>query len=293
MSSMMQRRRMLIASAIAGSAVDVTTVPISYTGNMTDEIVTMGDGKQYRLLTLTSSGTLTIAQPVVAGIWLCGGGANGARGYTNYGGRGGSGGFIGSLTQYAIQGMIPLTAIIGAATAQTSIADTGTILSADGAYASDTLPYPTSYGASGGGGAGGNSNRSGLAGTGETTYPFGDTVYFSGKPHCAGGGGGAFRDESGSETEKAKGGNGGSNGSNGKSGQAASTGGSASASTGGLLGGGNGGNDPVFSGSNGKPGTFYGAGGGGGPGRDTGGKAAGSGYQGVIYVRIPLNQKSA
>lgn len=284
---------MLIAAATAGGSIDVTTLPITYTGNMTDKIVTMGDGKQYRLLTLTSSGTLTIAQPVVADIWICGGGANGLRGQRNYGGRGGSGGFIGSLTQYTIQGMIPLTAIIGAATAQTSIADTGTILSADGAYASDTSPSPTSYGASGGGGAGGSSNRSGLAGTGETTYPFGDTVYFDGKPHCAGGGGGAFRDESGSETENAKGGDGGSNGSNGKSGQAASTGGSTSASTGGLLGGGNGGKNPVFSGSNGNPGTFYGAGGGGGSGSDTGGKAAGAGYQGVIYARIPLDQKAA
>lgn len=293
MSSMMQRRRMLIASAIAGSGIDVTTLPITYTGNMTDEIVTMGDGKQYRLLTLTSSGTLTIAQPVVADIWLCGGGANGVRGYKNYGGRGGSGGFIESLVKYTIPGAVPLVATIGAATAQTALAGESPILSANGAYPSDSYPYPTSYGASGGGGAGGNSNRSGLAGTGETTYPFGDTVYFNGKPHCAGGGGGAFRDESGSETERAKGGDGGSNGSNGKPGRAASTGGSASASTGGLLGGGDGGSDPVTSGSNGKPGTFYGAGGGGGPGRDTGGKAAGSGYQGVIYVRIPLDQRAA
>lgn len=293
MSSMMQRRRMLIASATAGGNIDVTTLPITYTGNMTDEIVTMGDGKQYRLLTLTSSGTLSIEQPVIADIWLCGGGANGERGQRNRGGRGGSGGFIESLVKHTIPGMIPLVATIGAATAQTALAGESPILSANGAYPSDTLPYPTSYGASGGGGAGGKSNRSGLAGTGETTYPFGDTVYFDGKPHCAGGGGGAFRDESGSETEQAKGGDGGSNGSNGKSGRAASTGGSASESTGGLLGGGNGGGNPVFSGAKGKPGTYYGAGGGGGPGLDTGGKAAGSGYQGVIYVRIPLNQSAA
>ena len=293
MSSMMQRRRMLIAAATAGGSIDVTTLPITYTGNMTDEIVTMGDGKQYRLLTLTSSGTLTIAQPVVADIWLCGGGAPGERGQRSSGGRGGSGGFIGSLVKYTIPGMIPLVATIGAATAQTALAGESPILSANGAYLSYTLPPPTSYGASGGGGAGGNSIRSGLAGTGETTYPFGDTVYFAGKPHCAGGGGGAFRDESGDETEEAKGGNGGSNGSSGKSGQSASTSGNATASDGGLLGGGDGGGNPVFSGAKGKPGTFYGAGGGGGPGSDTGGKASGSGYQGVIYARIPLDQKAS
>ena len=58
MSYWMAVRRRLAAAALAG--IDVAALAITYTGNMTDEIVTMGGGNQYRRLTLTSSGTLTI-----------------------------------------------------------------------------------------------------------------------------------------------------------------------------------------------------------------------------------------
>ena len=78
MSYWMAVRRRLAAAALA--AIDIAALTISYTGNMIDNIVTMGDGRQYRLLTLTSSGTLSIAAEVKADVWLCGGGANGMAG---------------------------------------------------------------------------------------------------------------------------------------------------------------------------------------------------------------------
>lgn len=264
MSSMMQRRRMLIASAIAGSGVDVTTVPISYTGNMTDEIVTMGDGKQYRLLTLTSSGTLTIAQPVVADIWLCGGGANGEYGC----GAGGGGGFVNSALSKIISNV---TAIVGGATGTSSFGD---IVSANGATGPD--------GGSGGGAEGRGYDR--YSGAGVTTYPFGDTTYFKGKPHSAGGGGGSY-DRGSTENS---GGFGGSNGSAGGNGRGAGANGGA----GGVYGGGKG-RTPY---SSGYDASFYGSGGGGGYykyGDDPEESPGGAGYQGVIYVRIPLDQRAA
>ena len=61
---------------------------IGYTGDYTDQAdVVMGDGKTYRLLTITGSGTLTLDKSVKADVWLCAGG-NGGR----YGGRHGGGG---------------------------------------------------------------------------------------------------------------------------------------------------------------------------------------------------------
>ena len=49
MSYWMAVRRRLAAAALA--AIDIAALTISYTGNMIDNIVTMGDGRQYRLLT--------------------------------------------------------------------------------------------------------------------------------------------------------------------------------------------------------------------------------------------------
>ena len=268
MSSMMQRRRMLIAAATAGGSIDVTTLPITYTGNMTDEIVTIGDGKQYLLLTLTRSGTLTIAQPVVADIWLCGGGANGIGASSSGGGAGGGGGFVGSIYKTKIGTTV--SCVVGAAKGSSSF---GSIVSANGAKGPN--------GGSGGGAAG--SSYKTYSGAGVTTYPFGDTTYFKSKPHSAGGGGGAY-DRGSTENS---GGYGGSNGGEGGNGQGDGTNGGA----GGLYGGGPGGSRGV----NGRDGYYYGSGGGGGgffSSYDMYG-AGGAGYQGVIYVRIPLDQRAA
>lgn len=292
MSYWMAVRRRLAAAALA--AIDIAALAIAYTGNMTDEIVTMGDGRQYRLLTLTSSGTLTIPTEVKADVWLCGGGANGMAAWTGgpTGGYGGSGGFI---TQALNQTIKNITSVVGAAAGNSSI--TGDIsLSALCGNSPDMYnPNTTAiYGASGGGGRGTyywDSNQPGLKGAGVSTYPFGDTTYFSGKPHSAGGGGGTCSHYTSSGNEYVgAGGNGGTNGGDGGIGLTAGSHGS-SGGTGGALGGGTGASR--YLGSKGTNATFYGSGGGGGSVRDdeddvSSTYPATSGYQGVIYVRIPL-----
>lgn len=296
MSYWMAVRRRLAAAALA--AVDVSALAIAYTGNMTDEIVTMGDGKQYRLLTLTSSGTLSIPAKVKADVWLCGGGANGGNAWTGgpKGGYGGGGGFI---TQAISQVIANITAVVGAAAGNSSIIGDISLSAACGITinANSSPDATTVVGASGGGGRGTyywDSDQPGLKGAGVTTYPFGDTTYFSGKPHCAGGGGGTCSHYASGNWYVGAGGNGGTNGSDGGIGLTAGSSGS-SGGTGGALGGGTG--SSRYLGNKGTNATFYGSGGGGGSVRDDeddvsstyGGTA---GYQGVIYVRIPLKPQT-
>lgn len=261
MSYWMAVRRRLAAIALAG--IDIAKIAINYTGNMTDEIVTMGDGNLYRLLTLTSSGTLSIEKEVKADIWLCGGGANGR---TISSISGGGGGYVNSALSQMIQAE---TAVVGAASGASSF---GSIVSANGA---------SDENGGSGGGQGGYLSYVGT-GAGVTTYPFGDTAYFNGKPHCAGGGGGRFINSSnGTDVE---GGAGGSNGSNGSS-----TG--SGYMSGGLLGGGKGGNPGSSYSVDGNAATFYGSGGGGGGySRNKGWPNGGAGYQGVIYIRMLIKQ---
>ena len=298
MSYWMSVRRRLAAAALA--AVDVSALAIAYTGNMTDEIVTMGDGKQYRLLTLISSGTLSIAQEVKADVWLCGGGAKGGNALTGgpKGGYGGGGGFI---TQALSQVIANITAVVGAAAGNSSIIGDISLSAACGITinANSSPDTTTVAGASGGGGRGTyywDSSQPGLKGAGVTTYPFGDTTYFSGKPHCAGGGGGTCSHYTSSgKAYVGAGGNGGTNGGDGGIGLTAGSYGS-SGGTGGALGGGTG--SSRYLENKGTNATFYGSGGGGGSVRDDEDGASSTyggtaGYQGVIYVRIPLNQKAA
>lgn len=285
MSYWMAVRRRLAAAALA--AIDIAALVITYTGNMTDEIVTMGDGKQYRLLTLISSGTLSIAQEVKADVWLCGGGARGGSGsYPQYN-SGGGGGYVNSSSGQTIKNVV---AVVGAAAGASSFGD----LTANGGS-----------GKNGGSGGGGGYYADGGTGSGVSTYPFGDTTYFSGKPHCAGGGGGGTyeydeaRDDAGKDAYACgDGGNGGTNGGSGENGDRQRvwmpTAEYAGGGKGGTYGGGNGAywNFSYFNSTNA---TAYGGGGGGAVENDLDNKyeKAGSGYQGVIYVRIPLNQKEA
>lgn len=279
MSYWMAVRRRLMAIALAG--IDVAALAIAYTGAMTDQIVTMGDGKQYRLLTLTSSGTLTVEKPVQADIWMCGGGGGGNRGYY---GSGGGGGYVNS--GYALQ-LSTNVAVIGTGAAgnggTSGISAFMGISAAGGKGAVNGSETPD--GGSGGGQGGYNrygGNGSRGSGAGVTTYPFGDSVYFSERPHSAGGGGGSYRDKD--DHVYGGGGAGGSNGGNGASrvsGQSQGAGGS--------YGGGDGGFD-----SNGRAAYFYGGGGGGGAylweDYSEHNYSGGAGYQGVIYIRIPLDQ---
>ena len=278
MSYWMSVRRRLAAAALA--AVDVSALAIAYTGNMTDEIVTMGDGNQYRLLTLTSSGTLSIPKEVIADVWLCGGGAHGCSGDP---GAGGGGGYVNSAAGQKVKSVV---AVVGAATGASSFGG----VTANGGS-----------GKNGGSGGGGAYYEYGGTGAGVTTYPFGDTTYFSGRPHCAGGGGGGNGEYYEGRTSPyacRNGLNGGSNGES-KNTERVTSGSMWSSNnvhggSGGTYGGGTA--YPSALGIVAANASFYG-GGGGGAGSDasedhrTYGPTAG--YQGVIYVRIPIDQKGA
>ena len=242
---------------------DIANLSIGYTGTKTDEIVTMGDGKQYRLLTLTSSGTLTLPEKVQADIWLCNGGAAGTKGSPNGGyGIGGNGGAGGNFCNVSGTLATSHTITIGAAAGASSI--TG---------------FSPSWKAGSGGGSGGSSSGYGSGGAKASgdTRPFEDT-YFTSYP-CAGGGGGAAYVTPSSYA----GGRGGSSTGAGSTGS-----GGGSASQGGTTGGGNGAGVST-AGSNG---SYYGSGGGGGSGNSGSSTYQNgySGYQGACFIRIPLEQ---
>lgn len=247
----------------------------TYTGDYT-EAERVVDGVTYTVLTLTSSGTLTVNRAISADMWLCGGGGNGGGGATgSYSGGGGGGGYIAN-TSVQLSGDV--ACVVGAAAGATSLGNTVANAGGNGS------------GSNGGNGAsgGGAGAQSGAAGTGAgvSTIP---ADFALTDAHCAGGGGGAiYWSTYGSSTTLYSGGNGGSNGAGGS----ASAQGSPVAGTGGEKGGGAGGNgstgDTAFM-ANGYDATFYGSGGGGGgSGRlnnNTSSGTGGSGYQGVMYIR--------
>ena len=256
------RRRMMMAAL--GSGIDVAALSITYTGAHTDYgMVTMSDGARYRLLAFTASGTLSIEQPVNCEVCVVGGGANGSN-------AGGAGAYLKNQSVSAYNGG---SVVVGAGQGVSSIAD---------------VSVNAVSGQNGGTGAGGNT-----AGTGDgiSKYPFGDTGYslWAGKPHCAGGGQGAYLCEVGPRRYRGfNGGNGGTNGGNGYP-QASSWTSSPSGGVGGSYGGGAGGA------GNGGNATYYGSGAGGGEHdeREDGSQRfydGGSGYQGIVYIRIPVIQ---
>ena len=265
------RRRMMMAAL--GSGIDVAALSITYTGAHTDYgMVTMSDGARYRLLAFTSSGTLSIEQPVNCEVCVVGGGANGAKAYHD-GGEGGAGAYLKNQSVSAYNGG---SVVVGARQGVSSIAD---------------VSVNKVSGKNGGTGAGGNT-----AGTGDgiSKYPFEDTGYslWAGKPHCAGGGQGVYEYYTGPKsTQGFKGGNGGTNGGNGYSrpdGQFSHP----SGGVGGSYGGGAGGAGGAGKGGNA---TYYGSGAGGGEyyenkNGDITSSNGGSGYQGIVYIRIPVIQ---
>ena len=262
---MMLRRKRLIAAC---GGINIAALAIAYTGNMTDEIVNMTDG-DYRLLTLTSSGTLTIPKEVAADVWLCGGGAKGQSQ------NGGGGGYVASYS-----GILPLSSVttVGAGNGGGS----------SFVLADSTLTANGGSGKNGGSGGGSYSTTGAGTGAGVTTYPFGDTVYFAGRAHSAGGGAGSTQTSS----RVYRGGDGGSNGSNGST-RTTHSYDDCPGGAGGSYGGGAGGRVSVQSnyGYEGSSAFFYGGGGGGeGDGYEYTISGVGSGYQGVIYVRFPLKQ---
>lgn len=260
------RRRMMMA---AMASVDISALSITYTGAYTDYgMVTMSDGARYRLLAFTSSGTLSIEQPVNCEVCVVGGGANG----NAEGGTGGAGGY---LKNQAITKYNGGAVVVGAAKAASSVSE---------------VSVEAVSGKNGGTGGGGSGDDTPGVGDGISKFPFGDESYslWTGKPHCAGGGAvlTSYTSAVGGSDWYA-GGDGGTNGGNGNNSTYAGTtiGTSGAPGKGGTYGGGsgggaNGGGLPV----NGGNATYYGSAGG-------GSKATqGSGYQGIVYIRIPVIQ---
>lgn len=265
-----------------GGPIDIATMSISYTGNMIDAgVVAMTDG-QYRLLTLTSSGTLTVDASVSAEVWMCGGGAKGSGA-----GHGGGGAFTAT-------GVLILSGVMLAVVA-----------SAQGGSSFGGIQTKTTSGCGGGTGAGASARGGNLAGgvcpgDGISKYPFLDSTYFQ-HSHCGGGaGGGTYVTADVAGTLMCfQGGDGGTNGGDGTPCKRVSSM-YCSGGSGGRYGGGNGGyaqylhtTGYVIAGD-GSAASYYGSGGGGGGDAEQAGYfhpgQGGAGYQGVIYIRIPVNQ---
>lgn len=259
------RRRMMAA---LNGGVDVANLLIQGSCTFTDYgVVTMGDGNDYRLLAITQSGNLVLSDPVNIEVCVVGGGANGIQWGMRFGG---AGAYMKNQVIEAFEGG---EVVVGAAQGTSSIGG---------------VSVAAVSGKSGGTGGGGTEINSGGTGDGLSKYPFGDRNYelWSGKPHCAGGGGGGVSNDYGSF----RGGYGGTDGGNG--GSPAS--GSDYGGIGGTYGGGNGGRGSAGSWQVGSNATYYGSGAGGaGDNGSTPPAAAGSGYQGIVYVRIPLEQEKA
>lgn len=247
------------------TGVDISALSITYTAAHTDYgMVTMSDGARYRLLAFTASGTLSIEQPVNVEVCVVGGGANGTKAYHG-GGEGGAGAYLKNQSVSAYNGG---SVVVGARQGVSSIAD---------------VSVNAVSGKNGGTGAGAQGTGDGIS-----KYPFEDTGYslWAGKPHCAGGGQGAYEwwvDRK--NTAGYKGGNGGTNGGNGYP-QSNNQMSNPSGGVGGSYGGGTG---------NGGNATYYGSGAGGGRYYENADGDAtlsngGSGYQGIVYMRIPVIQ---
>lgn len=249
----------------ASGGVDVANLVIQGSCTFQDYgVVEMHDG-DYRLLAITNSGNLVPAQPVNIEVCVVGGGANGGANK-----RGGGGAYLKNQVIEAFEGG---PVVVGAAQGASSIGD---------------VSVDAVSGASGGSGGGGHRRFGAGYGDNISKYPFGDRNYelWSGKPHCAGGAGGGY---SSSNNGNFTGGNGGTDGGNGAEAVTYSDVGSPDGGTGGSYGGGNGGRG-FSTGNNGSNATYYGSGGGGqGDGNGISG-SAGVGYQGIVYVRIPVDQ---
>ena len=268
------RRRMMMAAL--GSGIDVAALSITYTGAHTDYgMVTMSDGARYRLLAFTASGTLSIEQPVNCEVCVVGGGANG----TN---DGGAGAYLKNQSVSAYNGG---SVVVGAGQGVSSIAD---------------VSVNAVSGKNGGTGGGGYYYRDGGTGDGLSKYPFGDATYtlWASKPHCGGGGGGAIGSDYEARERAYIGGNGGTNGGSGAKARASGLGYSGYGGSGGPYGGADGASASDMSLASGDSATYYGSGGGGGAkyyyvysettyNVVSGG---GSGYQGIVYIRIPAIQ---
>lgn len=263
-----------------GNGVDVAAMTIEGSCTFTDYgVVTMSDGNAYRLVAITGSGNIVFSSAVNCEVCVVGGGANGS----NF--NGGAGAYLKNQVIEAFEGG---AVVVGAAQGASSIG--GVSVSAVSGKSGGT-----------GAGCGYREYNSPGSGDGMSKYPFGDDLYelWVGKPHGGAGGAGGIggyitEDDDTRVKILYNGGNGGTNGSNGFVGTREYDGyGGAAEGQGGAYGGGQGGFDgdataPV----SGADATYYGSGGGGyGGGNHLMGSATvGSGYQGIVYARIPVIQ---
>lgn len=259
---------------------------ISYTGEYTVSDVSIS-GINYKLYTLTTSGSLTVNGE--SQYWICGGGASGNYAYSlpmAGGANGGGGGH--SATGILNAGAYNVTIGAGGQGSSDSSSD-GNITSIGGAITANGGKYSTGTGGSGGGeGTASFLNQWNGTGSGISTIPFGIESL---NPHCAGGGGGSYYSSDSSTTTRYTGGAGGTNGGNGANMKSVTIG-NQKKGIGGVYGGGDGG-EYINSNNNTEAtsATFYG-GGGGGPyyhknSSSTKIGSPGNGYQGVAYILIP------
>lgn len=243
----------------------------TYSGSYSCSAVVIG-GQNYLLLEITGSGTYSSTQATTADIWICGGGASGGGKTSSLVGQwdGGGGGYT---AQANSQSFTTLSISIGSGGSGNSSDGSSTgvggdiSLSANGGHS-----HSQPDGGSGGGGGG--------AGQGTTTYLFADSTL---NLYCGGGGAGGYSDED--NYNHKKGGDGGSNGSDGGNNSHVESSTSAVGGAGGLGGGGAGGSRL----NAGEAATAYGGGGGGGGINNSTYRNGGAGYQGVCFIRIPLN----
>lgn len=275
---------------MVATGIDVATLSINYTGTHTDYgVVQMNDG-DYRLLAFTSSGTLTIDKPVNCEVCVVGGGANGNVELDSGQGNNSHGGAGAYMKNQVIEAFEGGAVVVGAAQGVSSIGG---------------VSVAVVSGINGGSGAGTMVWHNPATGDGLSKYPFGDSAYslWAGKPHCAGGAAGGHTvrtTPSSNGTDRYKhyqGGDGGTNGGNGGvakelnlSAYSINTPGG----SGGSYGGGNGGAVASQTSTGGNA-TYYGSGAGGGGHyeyytENSKTLAGGSGYQGIVYMRIPVIQ---
>lgn len=239
---------------------------LTYSGSYSYSVAVMG-GQNYLLLEITGSGTYSSTQATTADVWICGGGGGGKRSYFS----GSGGGYTAQADNQSFTSIVVTVGSGGSGSNGGTTSISGDIsLSANGGEQGPTI---SSSGGQGGSGGGGSNTGPGGAGQGTTTYLFAD----SSLPLYCGGGGGMGKYSSSGDCST--GGAGGSNGSDGGSGVNTGIGGSCAGGAGGAGGGGAGGDGHGSAAGNA---TDYGGGGG-------GASEYGSGYQGVCFIRIPLN----
>lgn len=245
-----------------------------YSGEHTTRILGHG-GVDYLEICITGSGILTVTGSAEALVWLCGGGASGQRPTMDGYKAGGAGAYATDGWENVLLDRGIITVAIGAGGA------TSTTASFNAGGASSFGSFFTANGASNenGGTGGGVAQFASSKGDGLSKLPFNDNEAFPELYHCPGGGSGAGARYDGNQFF---GGKGGTNGGNGGQGGWGST----IPGEGGAYGGGRGGTPFTPGGSA----AFFGGGGGGGYQNYAVIGNGGAGYQGVIYIRIPLSE---